>query len=49
VLVLVCACVCMHACACVCVCVYLMEEVLQVNNSVANWPPAGDRTMEGKE
>lgn len=48
-LVLVCACVCMHACACVCVCVYLMEEVLQVNNSVANWPPAGDRTMEGKE
>lgn len=48
-----CACVsmCVHACMCmcVCVCVYLMEEVLQVNNSVANWPPAGDRTMEGKE
>lgn len=29
--------------------VYLMEKFLQVNNTMAHWPPAGDRTMEGKE
>lgn len=40
--------VCLPARVCVCM-VYLMEKILQVNNMMAYWPPAGDRTMEGKE